>query len=165
MFDSSSFADTTPLAHADTSRDVLPRGAAIISEAALRSPFKLPVQKDDQTTGYSPFTGFVLHYTRAFGDGTRNFEPWSSDDRLLLLSITPQKGEDVSALDRFNVHRSSTRQAFSGTGTATAGSDVVQSGRPIFDDFFQQLWPYIGNNTANVVFQMVKRLWLIRIDQ
>ncbi|GFX53230.1 adhesion G protein-coupled receptor B2 [Trichonephila clavipes] len=49
--------------------------------------------------------------------------------------------------------------------TATAGSDVVQSGRPIFDDFFQHLWPYIGNNTANVVFQMVKRLWLIRIEQ
>ncbi|GFS55545.1 uncharacterized protein TNCV_1627681 [Trichonephila clavipes] len=49
--------------------------------------------------------------------------------------------------------------------TATAGSDVVQSGRPIFDDFFQHLWPYIGNNTANVVFQLVKRLWLIRIDQ
>ncbi|GFV92483.1 uncharacterized protein TNCV_3950931 [Trichonephila clavipes] len=45
--------------------------------------------------------------------------------------------------------------------TATAGSDVVQSGRPIFDDFFQHLWPYIGNNTANVVFQMVKRLWLM----
>ncbi|GFW48708.1 hypothetical protein TNCV_4242891 [Trichonephila clavipes] len=50
-------------------------------------------------------------------------------------------------------------------GTATAGSDVVQSGRPVFDDFFQHLWPYIGNNTANVVFQMVKRFWLIRIDQ
>ncbi|GFW90936.1 hypothetical protein TNCV_1758101 [Trichonephila clavipes] len=49
--------------------------------------------------------------------------------------------------------------------TATAGSDVVQSGRTIFDDFFQHLWPYVGNNTANVVFQMVKRLWLIRIDQ
>ncbi|GFV73885.1 hypothetical protein TNCV_2641501 [Trichonephila clavipes] len=49
--------------------------------------------------------------------------------------------------------------------TSTAGSDVVQSGRPIFDDFFQHLWPYIGNNTTNVVFQMVKRLWLIRIDQ
>ncbi|GFW27999.1 hypothetical protein TNCV_768791 [Trichonephila clavipes] len=47
----------------------------------------------------------------------------------------------------------------------TAGSDVVQSGRSIFDDFFQHLWPYIGNNTANVFFQMVKRLWLIRIDQ
>ncbi|GFV46798.1 hypothetical protein TNCV_1882571 [Trichonephila clavipes] len=51
------------------------------------------------------------------------------------------------------------------SGTATAGSDVVQPGRPIFDDLFQHLWPYIGNNTANVVFQMVKRLWLIRIDQ
>ncbi|GFY14580.1 adhesion G protein-coupled receptor B2 [Trichonephila clavipes] len=47
--------------------------------------------------------------------------------------------------------------------TATAGSDVVQSGRPIFDDIFQHLWPYIGNNTANVVFQMVKHLWLILI--
>ncbi|GFY17296.1 adhesion G protein-coupled receptor B2 [Trichonephila clavipes] len=35
--------------------------------------------------------------------------------------------------------------------TATAVSDGVQSGRPIFDDFFQHLWPYIGNNTANVV--------------
>ncbi|GFY14847.1 hypothetical protein TNCV_648901 [Trichonephila clavipes] len=49
--------------------------------------------------------------------------------------------------------------------TATAGSYVVQSGRPIFDDFFQHLWPYIGNNTANVVFEMVERLWLIRMDQ
>ncbi|GFX86285.1 hypothetical protein TNCV_2561671 [Trichonephila clavipes] len=49
--------------------------------------------------------------------------------------------------------------------TATADPDVSQSGRPIFDDFYQHLWPYIGNNAANVVFQMVKRLWLIRIDQ
>ncbi|GFX45630.1 adhesion G protein-coupled receptor B2 [Trichonephila clavipes] len=44
---------------------------------------------------------------------------------------------------------------------ATAGSDVVQSRRSIFDDFFQHLWPYICNNTANVVFLMVQRLWLI----
>ncbi|GFW10696.1 hypothetical protein TNCV_4918151 [Trichonephila clavipes] len=51
------------------------------------------------------------------------------------------------------------------TKTATAGLDVVQSGSPIFDDLFQNVWPYIGNNTVNVVFQMVKRLWLIRIDQ
>ncbi|GFW49609.1 hypothetical protein TNCV_2843901 [Trichonephila clavipes] len=49
--------------------------------------------------------------------------------------------------------------------TATAGSYVVQSGRPIFDDFFQHLCPYIGNNMTNVFSQMVKRLWLIRIDQ
>ncbi|GFV13080.1 uncharacterized protein TNCV_4714051 [Trichonephila clavipes] len=43
--------------------------------------------------------------------------------------------------------------------TATAGSNVVQSGHPIFNDFFQHLWSYDGSNTANVVFQMVKRLW------
>ncbi|GFV44040.1 uncharacterized protein TNCV_3571611 [Trichonephila clavipes] len=49
--------------------------------------------------------------------------------------------------------------------TAMAGSDVVQSGRPIFDDFFQHLWQYIGYNTANVVFQMIKRLCPICIDQ
>ncbi|GFV89127.1 hypothetical protein TNCV_4913261 [Trichonephila clavipes] len=49
--------------------------------------------------------------------------------------------------------------------TAMAGSDLVQSGRPILDDFFQHLWPYIGKNTANVAFQMVKRSWLICIDQ
>ncbi|GFT39355.1 uncharacterized protein TNCV_2422631 [Trichonephila clavipes] len=88
-----------------------------------------------------------------------------------LLTTTPHQWEDVSDLGRFNVHLCRTRRVFSGTGlelvtgTAMAGSDVVQSGRPIFDDFFQPLWPSIGNNTANVVFQRVKRLWLIRIDQ
>ncbi|GFV56502.1 hypothetical protein TNCV_2276401 [Trichonephila clavipes] len=61
-------------------------------------------------------------------------------------------------------HNISKRTTILPLRTATAGSDVVQSGRPIFDDFFQHLWPYIGNNTANAVFQMVKRLWLIRID-
>ncbi|GFU36638.1 hypothetical protein TNCV_2844471, partial [Trichonephila clavipes] len=36
--------------------------------------------------------------------------------------------------------------------TATAGSDVVQSGRPIFDDFFQHLWSaYIGNNARRML--------------
>ncbi|GFX73730.1 hypothetical protein TNCV_4290461 [Trichonephila clavipes] len=64
-----------------------------------------------------------------------------------------------------NVEYETVALIVAGLMTATAGSDVAQSGRPIFDDFFQHLWPYIGNNTANVVFQMVKRLWLIRIDQ
>ncbi|GBP15145.1 hypothetical protein EVAR_73436_1 [Eumeta japonica] len=41
--------------------------------------------------------------------------------------------------------------------TATTGA-VVQ-----FSMTFQYLWPYIGNNTANVVFQMLERLWLIRM--
>ncbi|GFS77279.1 uncharacterized protein TNCV_3758641 [Trichonephila clavipes] len=33
----------------------------------------------------------------------------------LLLTTTPHQGEDVSALDRFSVHRCSTRWVFSGT--------------------------------------------------
>ncbi|GFX66226.1 hypothetical protein TNCV_342001 [Trichonephila clavipes] len=56
-------------------------------------------------------------------------------DRTILLGFTPISREDT--LGR----------------TATAGSDVVQSGHPIFDDFFQHLWPYIGNNTADVVLK------------
>ncbi|GFS97259.1 uncharacterized protein TNCV_1824301 [Trichonephila clavipes] len=92
---------------------------------------------------------------RAFGDGSRNFEPWSSDeddtragtpttptggptrgllatDHVILnhgqvtwttpelapplLTTTPHQREDVSALDRFSVHRCPTRRVFSGTG-------------------------------------------------
>ncbi|GFU39392.1 hypothetical protein TNCV_1716611 [Trichonephila clavipes] len=69
--------------------------------------------------------------------------------------------EKISAPTPLNYKYNSERSHRS----ATAGSDVMQSGRPIFDDFFQHLWPYIGYNTANDYFQMVKRLWLIRIDQ
>ncbi|GFT00420.1 uncharacterized protein TNCV_1981611 [Trichonephila clavipes] len=47
-------------------------------------------------------------YTRAFGDGPRNFEPWSSGTPL--LTSTPHQREDVSALDRFSVHRFPTRR-------------------------------------------------------
>ncbi|GFS51242.1 hypothetical protein TNCV_3533211 [Trichonephila clavipes] len=81
------------------------------------------------------------------GDGPRNFELRCSVEDDLTLNTHSESN---------NGHLEE---------TATTGSDVVQSGRPIFDDFFQHLWPYIGNNTANVVFQTVKRLWLIRIDQ
>ncbi|GFS80103.1 hypothetical protein TNCV_2988751 [Trichonephila clavipes] len=79
---------------------------------------------------------------------------------------TPANGEsDPTASTPTQPSTRSGRKVHLPTRTASAGSDVVQSGRPIFDDFFQHLWPYIGNNTANVVFQMVKRLWIIRIDQ
>ncbi|GFW34086.1 uncharacterized protein TNCV_287701 [Trichonephila clavipes] len=58
-------------------------------------------------------------YTRAFGDGPRNFEPWSRTTPELappLLTTTPHQREDVSALGRFNVHRCPTRLVLSGTG-------------------------------------------------
>ncbi|GFX82503.1 hypothetical protein TNCV_2166511 [Trichonephila clavipes] len=79
-----------------------------------------------------------------------------------FLQMTPPRSHPMFSLSSMDYQPSLKRRFLS---TATAGSDVVQSGRPIFDDFFQHLWPYIGNNTANVVLQMVKRLWLIRVDQ
>ncbi|GFX92146.1 hypothetical protein TNCV_1740661 [Trichonephila clavipes] len=82
-----------------------------------------------------------------------NPTPLAHDDTP--RDILPREGISQLFVHSFGLHPK----------TAAAGSDVVQSGRPIFDDFFQHLWPYIGNNTANVVFQMVTRLWLIRIDQ
>ncbi|GFU62923.1 uncharacterized protein TNCV_40731 [Trichonephila clavipes] len=58
--------------------------------------------------------------TRAFGDGPRNFEPWSSSwttpELAPPLTTTPHQREDISALDRFSVHRCPTRWVFSGTG-------------------------------------------------
>ncbi|GFV51069.1 hypothetical protein TNCV_4743461 [Trichonephila clavipes] len=60
------------------------------------------------------------HYSRAFGNESRNFEPWSSgkDDTSAgtpssLLTTTLQEREDVSGLDRFNVHRPPTHAAVS----------------------------------------------------
>ncbi|GFV22800.1 hypothetical protein TNCV_1317521 [Trichonephila clavipes] len=83
----------------------------------------------------------------------------------VLLKIC-RNSQVLKVLDRSGIEPSTTKQVrCRGVRTAMASSDVVQSGRPIFDDFFQHLWPYIGNNTVNVVFQMVKRLWLNRIDQ
>ncbi|GFW57448.1 uncharacterized protein TNCV_543581 [Trichonephila clavipes] len=62
----------------------------------------------------------MFSYTRAFGDGPRHFEPWSSDVddtelAPLLPTTTPHQREDVSVLDRFSVHRCPTRWVFSGT--------------------------------------------------
>ncbi|GFT30316.1 hypothetical protein TNCV_2376201 [Trichonephila clavipes] len=59
-------------------------------------------------------------YTRAFGDGPRNFEPgqvMETTDELAppLQTSTLHQREDVCVLDRFNVHRFPTRQVFNGT--------------------------------------------------
>ncbi|GFV69066.1 hypothetical protein TNCV_2928951 [Trichonephila clavipes] len=107
-----------------------------------------------------------------FSEGSRSFEmctncssePASTTHILECLGLTKQNlaVDPLLVLDFLGCTESCTGLALLANGgvqqTATAGSDVVQSGRPIFDDFFQHLWPYIGNNTANVVFQMVKRL-------
>ncbi|GFY20341.1 uncharacterized protein TNCV_209731 [Trichonephila clavipes] len=58
-------------------------------------------------------------YTRAFGDVILNHGQvtWTTPELAPhLLTTTPHQREDVSALDRFNVHRCPTRRVFSGTG-------------------------------------------------
>ncbi|GFW64093.1 uncharacterized protein TNCV_707981 [Trichonephila clavipes] len=51
-----------------------------------------------------------------------------------LLTTTPHQREDVSALDRFNVHRCPTRRVFSGTGielmTCLPWLDTLTTGLP-----------------------------------
>ncbi|GFU48897.1 hypothetical protein TNCV_3209011 [Trichonephila clavipes] len=57
------------------------------------------------------YNELLFNFSRAFGDGPRNFEPWSSEKDLLELEvpspnfhITPTGG--YLSLDIFNVHRS-----------------------------------------------------------
>ncbi|GFW66086.1 uncharacterized protein TNCV_589121 [Trichonephila clavipes] len=87
MFDSSSYDNPTPQAHANASRDVLPRGA---------------------TRGLLATDHVILNHVQV---------TWTTPELPLpLLTTTPHQREDVSALDRFNVHRCPTRRVFSGTG-------------------------------------------------
>ncbi|GFW89422.1 uncharacterized protein TNCV_3967121 [Trichonephila clavipes] len=60
-------------------------------------------------------------YTRAFGNDhvilNHGQVMWTTPELAPpLLTPTPHQREDVSALDRFNVHRWLTRRVFSGTG-------------------------------------------------
>ncbi|GFW60967.1 putative DD41D transposase [Trichonephila clavipes] len=71
----------------------------------------------------SPMPGIIFKiYTRAFGDGPRNLDhgqvTWTTPEQAPPSPNyhTTPTGEDVSALDRFNVHRCPTRRVFSGTG-------------------------------------------------
>ncbi|GFX20411.1 hypothetical protein TNCV_3487691 [Trichonephila clavipes] len=105
-----------------------------------------------------------------YADNPQTLDHLEDNVRRVIADIRPQMLEKVienltSRLDYIGASRGSPMPEIIFKMTAMAGSDVVQSGRPIFDDFFQHLWPYIGNNTANVVFQKVKRLWIICIDQ
>ncbi|GFX81121.1 uncharacterized protein TNCV_1911131 [Trichonephila clavipes] len=60
---------------------------------------------------------------------------WTTPDLVPpLLTTTPHRREDVSALDRFNVHRCPTRRVFSGTGielmTRLPWLDTLTTGLP-----------------------------------
>ncbi|GFV26056.1 hypothetical protein TNCV_4398681 [Trichonephila clavipes] len=64
-----------------------------------------PIQKIELNINVALFS-----YTRAFGDGPRILNhgqvTWTTPELAPpLLTTTPHQREDVSALDRFNVHR------------------------------------------------------------
>ncbi|GFS66775.1 uncharacterized protein TNCV_229961 [Trichonephila clavipes] len=63
-----------------------------------------------------------------------------------LLTTTPHQREDVSALDRFNVHRCPTRRVFSGTGielmTCLPWLDTLTTGLP-------QPWDHLGRRVEH----------------
>ncbi|GFV34277.1 hypothetical protein TNCV_991981 [Trichonephila clavipes] len=131
-----------------------------------------PVNWPPRSCDLTPLDYFLWGYVKSlvYADKPQTLDHLEDNIRRVIADIRPQMLEKVienwtSRLDYIRASRGSPMLEIIFKMTATAGSDVVQSGRPIFDDFFQHLWPYIGNNTANVVFQMVKRLWLIRIDQ
>ncbi|GFV65500.1 hypothetical protein TNCV_1737371 [Trichonephila clavipes] len=61
----------------------------------------------------------TFSYSKAFGDGPRNFETWSSDEDDIRVGtppnfhIPPTRGH--LNLDRFNVYHPPTRRVFRGT--------------------------------------------------
>ncbi|GFW24778.1 transposase [Trichonephila clavipes] len=120
----------------------------------------------------APLDYFLWGYVKSlvYADKPQTLDHLEDNIRPVIADMRPQMLEKVienwtSRLAYIRASLGSPMPEIIFKMTATVGSDVVQSGCPIFDDFFQHLWPYIGNNTANVVFQMVERLWLIRIDQ
>ncbi|GFW01127.1 uncharacterized protein TNCV_1763651 [Trichonephila clavipes] len=131
-----------------------------------------PVNWPPRSCDLTPLDYFLWGYVNSlfYADKPQTLDHLEDNIRRVIANRRPQMLGKVienwtSRLDYIRASHGSHMPEIIFKMTATAGSDVVQSKRPIFDDFFQHLWPSIGNNTANVVIQMVKRLWLIRIEQ
>ncbi|GFS76919.1 uncharacterized protein TNCV_3756011 [Trichonephila clavipes] len=79
-----------------------------------------------------------------------------------LLTTTPHQREDVSALDRFNVHRCPTRRVFSGTGielmTCLPWLDTLTTGLPQPLSWFLRPRVYYCITVANISYCLD---WLI----
>ncbi|GFT77432.1 hypothetical protein TNCV_4571721 [Trichonephila clavipes] len=109
-------------------------------------------------TKISPFPLNRRYNSLVYADKPQTFDHLEDNICRVIADIRPQMLEKVienwtSRMDYIRSSRGSPMPEIIFKRTAMAGSDVVQSRRPIFDEFFQHLWPYIGNNTANVVFK------------
>ncbi|GFW54498.1 uncharacterized protein TNCV_1608621 [Trichonephila clavipes] len=131
-----------------------------------------PVNWPQRSCYLTPLDYFLWGYVKSlvYAETPQTLDHLEDNIRCVIADIRPQMLEKVSEnwtsrLDYIRASCGSPMPEIIFKMTATAGSDVVLSGRPIFDDFIQHFWPYIGNNMANVVFQMIERLWLIRRDQ
>ncbi|GFX35400.1 uncharacterized protein TNCV_102071 [Trichonephila clavipes] len=137
-------------------RDVLRHGLGSRTTASFHFSFLNRPQQDHDPIILQPSNVITFHILKKNG----NFEPYANcrestrgllamDHVILnhgqvtwttpelappLLTTTPHQREDVSALDRFNVHRCPTRQVFSGTGielmTCLPCLDTLTTGLP-----------------------------------
>ncbi|GFW87886.1 uncharacterized protein TNCV_1359901 [Trichonephila clavipes] len=98
-----------------------PAGLTDDEEPQIRSDIQVTRMKPERAytalltyTSYEPARGLLAtdHVILNHGQVT-----WTTPDLASpLLTTTPHQREDISALDRFNVHRCPTRCVFSGTG-------------------------------------------------
>ncbi|GFX61542.1 hypothetical protein TNCV_2745171 [Trichonephila clavipes] len=84
MFDPSSFANPTPLAHADTSRDVLPRGEEEFLGVPLTPPKRVthfPRLEEGNVPINTSWYGMFLGISRVLGESWTARRYHSSDSR------------------------------------------------------------------------------------
>ncbi|GFT77097.1 uncharacterized protein TNCV_1099691 [Trichonephila clavipes] len=67
-----------------------------------------------------------------------------------LLTTTPHQREDVSALDRFNVHRCPTRRVFSGTGLEPVTKQATV--RYLYHSATAATSPFVNNASIKIIF-------------
>ncbi|GFW18966.1 uncharacterized protein TNCV_164821 [Trichonephila clavipes] len=84
---------------------------AFAKDAFMGRPPNFPIELSEDTTttrGLLATDHVILNHGQV---------TWTTPELAPpLLTTTPHQREDVSALDRFNVHRCPTRRVFSGTG-------------------------------------------------
>ncbi|GFS60669.1 uncharacterized protein TNCV_5073871 [Trichonephila clavipes] len=115
MFDPSSFADPTPLAHADTSRDVLPRGGTSQDTFGDRLISRFgPVNWLPRSCDLTPLDYFLWGYVKSlvYADKPQTLDHLEDNIRRVIADIRPQMLEKVienwtSRLDYIRASRGS----------------------------------------------------------
>ncbi|GFT42166.1 uncharacterized protein TNCV_1008451 [Trichonephila clavipes] len=92
----------------ETSFFTLADGAKYSFSSRGKSQLQISTLRSQQHEGFLATDHVILNHGQV---------TWTTPELAPpLLTTTPHQREDVSALDRFNVHRCPTRRVFSGTG-------------------------------------------------